>query len=337
MTEIFDTHTHMNDSCFEEERKEILLDFPKRGIAAFTEIGYDLPSSQKAVSLAERLRSEENKGDGYPEIYAAIGFHPDHVVNMTEEALQEISKLAKSERVVAIGEIGLDYYYIDKRSESDKEEALEAKRKIQEIHRMILEESGNKLEEEGRGIGEELHRMGITQKQYKKWKRQAETVDFDYDPLPEVQMAAFVRQMELAKELGLPIVIHSRDAAKDTYDLVLKHRGYENGGIVHCFSYSPEVAEQYVRLGMYIGVGGVLTFPNGRKLKEVVERIPLSSMVLETDSPYMAPVPFRGSRNDSRNLSYVIAEMAVIKGVSEEEIIQTTTENARKVYRISKS
>lgn len=262
---IFDTHTHLNDDRFDADRTELLRQLPAHGVGAFTEIGYDLPSSGRALALAE-----DPAWEGSLEIYAAVGLHPDSARTVSEETLEGLRRLAASPKVVAVGEIGLDYHYTDSAD-------------------------------------------------------------------PEEQRRYFIEQLRLSRELGLPVVIHSRDAAKDTYELLVRNKGYENGGIVHCFSYSPEMAEQYVKLGMHIGVGGVLTFPNGRKLKETAARIPLSAVVLETDCPYMAPTPLRGSRNEPGNLRYVAAELARIKGVSVEEVLRVTEENARRVYRISRS
>lgn len=143
-----------------------------------------------------------------------------------------------------------------------------------------------------------------------------------------VQKEWFCRQLDLAKEIEKPVIIHSRDAAEDTMQIMEK--AYEDGikGVIHCYSYSPEMAQEYVKMGYFIGVGGVVTFKNAKKLVKTVETIPLSSIVLETDCPYMAPEPHRGTRNDSRNIPYVIAKIAEIKGVSVEEVEQTTRENA---------
>ena len=141
--------------------------------------------------------------------------------------------------------------------------------------------------------------------------------------------------LQLARALGLPINVHSREAAQDTYDLIVEEHGYENSGIIHCFGYPVEMAERFVKLGLYVGVGGVVTFKNARKLKEVVERIPIERIVLETDCPYMAPVPKRGTRNDPRNLPYVVEEIAALRQMDPAEVIRITTENAKRVYRIS--
>lgn len=258
---IFDTHTHLNDSCFDEDRDTLIKTLPDRQVSAFTEIGYDLQSSKRAIELARGLRGSDVSA------YAAVGLHPDAARTVSDAVIAELRELAALSEVVAIGEIGLDYHYTDAAS-------------------------------------------------------------------PDEQKRCFVSMLELARELSMPVVIHSRDAARDTYELIKEQEGYKNGGIVHCFSYSAELAAEFVKLGMYIGVGGVLTFSNGRRLKETVDRIPISSIVLETDCPYMAPVPHRGSRNEPGRLSYVAAEIARIKGMSFEEVVNVCRENAERVYRI---
>ncbi|MCR4605890.1 MAG: TatD family hydrolase [Eubacterium sp.] len=144
----------------------------------------------------------------------------------------------------------------------------------------------------------------------------------------------FVRQIKLAKEVGLPIVIHSRDAAEDTMRIVKEEKAYECGGVVHCYSYSPEQAKEYVKMGFYLGVGGVVTYKNGKKLKETVAQTDLSNIVLETDCPYLSPEPHRGKRNDSTNLRFVIQEIAALKGVSEDAVVQATAKNAIKLYNL---
>ena len=202
-------------------------------------------------------------------MYAAVGIHPESAKDLNEEEFEVLRNLAKEEKVVAIGEIGLDYYW-------DSTE-------------------------------------------------------------PEVQKYWFLRQLALAKEVDLPIIIHSRDAAGDTYD-ILKEEYKKSGnlfkGVIHCFSYSLELAKEFIKMGFFIGIGGVATFQNGRKLKEVIEGIPLECMVLETDCPYLAPVPFRGKRNSSEKLTYVVSAIAQIKGVSEEEVERITWENAQKLYQM---
>jgi TatD DNase family protein len=162
-------------------------------------------------------------------------------------------------------------------------------------------------------------------------------IGLDYhwpDPEPALQREWFVRQLNLAREIGKPVVIHSRDAAKDTIDIMQAEKADETGGVIHCYAYSVESAKIFLNMGYYFGIGGVLTFKNARKLKEAVEYIPLDRMVLETDCPYLAPEPNRGKRNSSLNLPYVVSAMAQIKGISEEEVRKAMWENARALYRM---
>lgn len=280
-SEIFDTHAHLCDAAFDDEREAIIADLGAHGVGAFTEIGFDLPSSRAALALAER----------YPQVYAAVGFHPDHSDHLRDEDVETLRKMVENDqKIVAIGEIGLDYHYT--------REGI--------LRRAAA--SGQEADPESLATA---------------------------DPEPELQKACFRRMLQLARELGLPINVHSREAAQDTYDLIVEEHGYENSGIIHCFGYPVEMAERFVKLGLYVGVGGVVTFKNSRKLKEVVERIPIECIVLETDCPYMAPVPKRGTRNDPRNLPYVVEEIAALRQMDPAEIIRITTENAKRVYRIT--
>ena len=253
---IFDTHAHYDDDAFDEDRDVLLSGMKDAGVEYIVNIGASMASSKRSVALAEK----------YPFMYAAVGVHPDEVGELDEEKFATLKEWAKHEKVKAIGEIGLDYYW-------DKE-------------------------------GHDLQ---------KHW---------------------FLRQMELAHEMKLPMIVHSREAAKDTLDMVIAAKPLALSGIIHCYSYSVEQVREYLNMGYYIGVGGVLTFKNGKKLKEVAEYTPLSQIVLETDCPYLAPVPYRGKRNDSSKLSYVAEELAAIKQVSVEEVIRITTENGRKLYHI---
>lgn len=278
-SEIFDTHAHLCDAAFDEDREAIIADLGAHGVGAFTEIGFDLPSSRAALTLAER----------YPQVYAAVGFHPDHSDHLRDEDVETLRQMVENDKkIVAIGEIGLDYHY---------------------TREGILRRAA--------ASGQEPESLATA------------------DPEPEIQKACFRRMLQLARELGLPINVHSREAAQDTYDLIVEEHGYENSGIIHCFGYPVEMAERFVKLGLYVGVGGVVTFKNSRKLKEVVERIPIERIVLETDCPYMAPVPKRGTRNDPRNLPYVVEEIASLRQMDPAEVIRITTENAQRVYRIT--
>lgn len=154
------------------------------------------------------------------------------------------------------------------------------------------------------------------------------------EPSPDRQKIWFERQIVLAKESGLPVIYHSREAAEDTMNLIWQTKAYDCGGVIHCYSYSKEMALEYVKMGFFIGVGGVVTFKNGRKLKETVEAVPIESIVLETDCPYLSPEPNRGKRNDSSNLVYVAEEIARLKNMDRETVIEITEQNARRLYRI---
>jgi len=159
-------------------------------------------------------------------------------------------------------------------------------------------------------------------------------LDYHYDEPPrDYQKEIFAYQLELAKRISLPIIVHSRDAAEDTYELIKAHNP-DKKGVIHCFSSSYEMAVKYINMGYYIGIGGVVTFKNAAKLKDIATRIPLTSILIETDCPYMAPVPFRGKRNDSSLLTYVANEIASLRGISPEEVIETTYNNTCKLFNV---
>ena len=255
---IFESHAHYDDEKFDEDREGLLASMQGKGIGTIINIGTSMETTKRSVELAHQ----------YPFIYATIGVHPDEIDCLNDEAISQLYAYASDERVAAMGEIGLDYYW-----EKDAER----------------------------------------QKMQRHW---------------------FCRQLDIAKDENLPVVVHSREAAGDTMDIM---RGAAKEGIsavIHCYSYSPEQAEEYVSLGYYIGVGGVVTFKNGKKLKETVRRIPLERILLETDCPYLAPEPFRGKRNDSTLLPYVVREIASLKGINEEEVIAVTRQNGERFYRI---
>ncbi|MDY5846422.1 MAG: TatD family hydrolase [Bariatricus sp.] len=252
---IFDTHAHYDDGQFQEDRDELLASMPSLGVGTIVNVSATYESCTQAVELAKK----------YPHVYAAVGIHPDEVGVLDDDKFSKMKELFKEEKVVAVGEIGLDYY----------------------------------------------------------WDNESH----------EVQRKWFVRQLELAKELDLPVLIHSRDAAADTMYVM---ENYAKGltGVIHCYSYSKEMALEYVKMGFYIGIGGVVTFKNSKKMKEVVEAVPMDRILLETDCPYLAPEPLRGKRNQSSYLTYVVKKIAEIKGISEEEVIAVTEVNARRMYRL---
>ena len=259
---IFDTHTHYDDEQFDADREELLLSLKEHGVGAVANMGATMQGAVDSVALAER----------YPFVYAVVGIHPDHAKDLDEREFEKLRVLAQEEKVVAIGEIGLDYYW-------DSSER-------------------------------------------------------------EVQKLWFKRQMELALELELPVVIHSREAAADTFAMIKETYEQSGGklkGVIHCYSYGAEQAREYLKMGFFLGIGGVATFKNGRKLKEVIEAVPLEQIVLETDCPYLAPEPFRGKRNYSGYLSYVVAAIAASKGVSTEEVEKATWENALRLYPRAKA
>lgn len=256
---IFDTHSHYDDEAFDQDRHELLGSLRDKGVGQLVNVGADMASSKEALALAKQ----------YDFIHAALGVHPSEVADLTEADMDWIRSHAFEEKVVAIGEIGLDYHWDE--------------------------------------------------------------------PEPAVQRKWFLRQIQLAREVQLPVIIHSRDAAAETMELLKETKAYECGGVIHCYSYSPEMAQEYVKMGYFIGVGGVVTFKNAKKLKETVQEIPLESIVLETDCPYLAPEPFRGKRNCSLYISYVAEKIAELKGISAEEVIRQTEENAKQLYQIDES
>jgi len=255
MNKIFETHAHYDARQFDGDREEVLNSAYEAGIEKIVNVSSSLASCEKSVELSQK----------FPFVYAAVGVHPDEVGALNEDTFAWMKNLYANEKVVAVGEIGLDYYW-----------------------------------------NTEPHAV------QKQW---------------------FIKQLHLARELNLPVIVHSRDAAADTLE-VIKEYGKGLRGVIHCFSYSAELAMEYVKLGYYIGVGGVVTFPNGRKLKEVVQAVPLEWIVLETDCPYLSPAPNRGKRNVSGNLVYIAQEIAELKGVGYGQVVLQTWKNAEKLYAI---
>ncbi len=253
---IFDTHAHYDDSDFDIDRDELLKQMNVAGISHIVNVGASLESTKRTLELAKQ----------YDFIYAAVGIHPCDVDALNEENFVWLREQCYAPKVVAVGEIGLDYYW----------------------------------DEPDRAI-------------QKEW---------------------FARQIDLAKEVKLPLIIHSRDAAQDTMDIMKSENAKECGGIVHCFSYSKEVAKTFLDMDFSFGIGGVVTFKNSKKLKEAVEYIPMDKIVIETDCPYLSPEPFRGKRNSSLNLPYVVKAIAQLKNLTEEEVMKITYENAKKIYHI---
>lgn len=254
---IFETHAHYDDEAFDIDREELLNSLEEEGIGFVVNVSASIASSKETIELTKK----------YPFLYGAIGVHPSDTAELDEEKFQWLKEATKQEKIVSLGEIGLDYY----------------------------------------------------------WDT----------PEREIQKLWFDRQMELAKEVKLPVIIHSRDAAQDTLDMIKSANLKEVGGVIHCFSYGVEMAREYLNMGFYLGIGGVVTFKNAKKLKEVVEYAPLEQILLETDCPYLAPEPYRGKRNSSLYLPYVAGEIAKIKNIDYDEVIEVTLNNAKRMYKIN--
>lgn len=248
----FDTHAHYDDAVFDNDREELIEDMHKNDISGIINVGADVVSSKRSIELAEK----------YDFIFAAVGVHPHAVDRITEKDVNLLQKYCNCYKVVAVGEIGLDYHY-----------------------------------------------ENIDKNKQKYW---------------------FERQLQICKETEKPVIIHSRDAAQDTFE-ILKNSGVRRG-VIHAFSGSAELAVQYINMGFYIGVGGVVTFKNAKKLVSVVEKIPLERILLETDAPYLTPEPFRGTRNSSKNLPYIAAKIGEIKQIDPKTVVKASYENTEMLF-----
>ncbi|WP_373899242.1 TatD family hydrolase [Haloimpatiens sp. FM7315] len=252
---IFDSHAHYDDESFNEDREKVINELKENGIVGVLNCGASLEGARDSLELAKK----------HEFFYAAVGIHPECSNIVNKEVIDELREMAKNQKVKAIGEIGLDYYYQE-------------------------------------------------------------------NPERGVQKSAFIKQMELARELDLPVVIHDRDAHLDTLDIIKKFP--EVRGVIHCFSGSVEFAKECLKLGYYIGFTGVVTFKNAKKVLEVLKEVPLDRMLVETDCPYMAPVPYRGKRNRSEYIKNVIEKISDIKGLSKEDIEKLTIENTKSLFGI---
>lgn len=252
---LFDTHAHYDDRRFDADRDALLAAMPGRGVGYICNIGCDLSTSRKSVALAE----------AHEHVYAAAGIHPHNAAEAAEGDYDALRALLQHPKVLALGEIGLDYHY-------------------------------------------------------------------DFSPR-EIQRAVFVRQMELAGALQVPVVIHEREAARDTLEVVRKHPVCR--GVYHCYSGSAETARELVERGYYLGFNGVITFDNARRSHQVIRSVPLERLLLETDCPYLTPVPHRGKRNDSGLMQYTLQKMAELRGLAPEEMARITTENALRFYGLA--
>ena len=255
MALIFDTHAHYDDAQFDADREALLSAMPENGVGLILDPGCDLESSRAAIALAEQ----------YPHIYAAVGYHPENCAPYTDADLDILRRLAQHPKVVAIGEIGLDYYW-------------------------------------------------------------------EQNPPKEFQQAVFRAQLALARELDLPVIVHDREAHADCLAIVKEFPGVR--GVFHCYSGSVEMARELWKLGWYTGFDGPVTYKNARRTVEVAAEVPLERLLLETDSPYMAPVPVRGTRNDSRNIAHIAAKIAEVRGMTADEVIRIAADNGKRLFGI---
>ena len=253
---LIDSHAHLDDERFDGDRDILIKSLKSNKLELVINIGADFQSSINSIELAKQ----------YDNIYASIGVHPHSASEVTEETLDKFREMAKEEKVVAIGEIGLDYYY---------------------------DNSPRDLQ--------------------RKWFRE---------------------QLKLAKELDLPVIIHSRDATQETFDIIKEAQDGSLRGVLHCFSGSVEVAMEYIKLGFYISIGGPVTFKNARVVKEVAEAVPLDKLLIETDCPYLTPEPYRGKRNEPMFVKYVAQKIAEIKDINFEELAKATNKNTKELFRI---
>ena len=250
----FETHAHYDDKAFDADRRDLLSVLPASGVDTIINPGCNLSSSYLARSLAE----------GFPYLYYAAGIHPEEISDLPDDWISQIIRIADSPKCVAIGEVGLDYYW------------------------------------------------DVSQK--------------------ELQKQVFEAQLVLADSLDLPVIIHDREAHGDCFDLVSRHR--ENRGVFHCYSGSAEMASELLRMGWYLGFDGPITYKNARKAVEVLTITPLDRILIETDSPYLSPVPMRGKRNDSSNLRFIVDKIAEVKEISPEEVAFATSQNAKTLFRL---
>ena len=253
LNNIFDSHSHYDDTRFDEDRDELLFNIKEKGVCGIIHAATDIKSSQAGIAFSEK----------YPSFYTSVGIHPECVTDLEEDYIEKLENMAQNKKVVAVGEIGLDYY----------------------------------------------------------WTKETK----------EKQLEVFENQLILAKRNNLPVIIHSREATKDCMELLKKHKPQ---GVVHCFSGSAETAKEVIKLGMYISFTGVITFPKSEKAKEALAVVPMDRLLLETDCPYMAPVPHRGKRCDSSMIACIAEKVAELKGLTPQEVLDITTENTKRLFNI---
>lgn len=253
----FDTHAHLDDRKYREDQDLVIFRAKEAGLELIVNVGYNIASARRTVELTKK----------YDLIYGTVGMHPHDAKDLDGDGLRELKRLAQEPKIVAIGEIGLDYHY-------------------------------------------------------------------DHSPR-DVQQRVFRRMIGLAQEVKLPIVIHDREAHEDVFRILREEKAEEVGGIFHCYSGSWPLAKEAIEMGFYISIAGPITFHNAKKTVEVVKEVPLEWLLIETDSPYLAPVPYRGKRNEPAHVVKVAEMIAQIKGLEVEEVGRVTTANGKRAYGIS--
>lgn len=254
---LIDTHSHYNDEKFDNDRDEVIQNITNSGITTIINAGYSLESSKRAIEIA----------NNYDFMYATVGVSPNDIENLKNNYIEQIKEMAKEQKVIAIGEIGLDYYWNKENKETQKE--------------------------------------------------------------------IFIKQVELANQLGLPIVIHTRDAVMDTIDILKNKVNCNKKGVFHCCPLNTELIKEGLKLGFYISFAGPITFKNSKNAEEIVKMVPIDRILIETDSPYLSPEPVRGTRNDSRNIKYIAQKIAQIKNMPIENIAEQIQKNAKTIFKIT--
>lgn len=254
---LIDTHSHYNDEKFDNDRDEVIQNITNSGITTIINAGYGLESSKRAIEIA----------NNYDFMYATVGVSPNDIENLENNYIEQIKEMAKEQKVIAIGEIGLDYYWNKENKETQKE--------------------------------------------------------------------IFIKQVELANQLGLPIVIHTRDAVMDTIDILKNKVNCNKKGVFHCCPLNTELIKEGLKLGFYISFAGPITFKNSKNAEEIVKMVPIDRILIETDSPYLSPEPVRGTRNDSRNIKYIAQKIAQIKNMPIENIAEQIQKNAKTIFKIT--
>lgn len=253
---LFDSHAHLDDEKFDEDREAVIQRAIEHGITGIINVGASMASSARSIALAEHHRN----------IYAAVGIHPHDAKDALETDYEQLAHWTELEKVVAIGEIGLDYYY-------------------------------------------------------------------DFSP-KEVQRTVFIRQLDVARQTGMPFIIHDRDAHGDILD-ILKREAKGLKGVLHCFSGSLEMAREVIKMGLYVSIAGPVTFKNAAKLPDIAAQVPLERLLVETDSPYLTPHPYRGKRNEPAYVKLVAQQVADLRGMDFHELAKATSENVKTLFKIS--